>query len=74
MANECNTFTNNESRLCLGVTHPHSSGIGGGAFVVLRLANGTSEAIDSREAAPAAAYRDMFIDGSKTESGANRSR
>ena len=24
--------------------------------------------------APAAAYRDMFIDGSKTESGANRSR
>ena len=41
--------------LCLGVLHPHSSGIGGGAFAVVRLANGTSEAIEFREEAPAAA-------------------
>ena len=36
--------------LCLGVTHPHSSGIGGGAFMVIRLANGTREAIEFRGA------------------------
>ena len=58
--------------LCLGVTHPHSSGIGGGAFMVIRLANGTREAIEFREAAPAAAYRDMYIDGSGVN-GVNRS-
>ncbi len=54
--------------LCLGVTHPQSSGIGGGAFIVLRLANGTSEAINSRESAPAAAYRDMYVDDSNRSS------
>ena len=46
--------------LCLGVLHPHSSGIGGGAFAVIRLANGTSEAIEFREEAPAAATPNMF--------------
>ena len=46
--------------LCLGVLHPHSSGIGGGAFAVVRLANGTSEAIEFREEAPAAATPNMF--------------
>ena len=58
--------------LCLGVTHPHSSGVGGGAFMVIRLANGTTEAIEFRESAPAAAYRDMYVDGSGAN-GANRS-
>lgn len=58
--------------LCLGVTHPHSSGVGGGAFMVIRLANGTHEAIEFRESAPAAAYRDMYVDGSGAN-GANRS-
>lgn len=47
--------------LCLGVLHPHSSGIGGGAFAVIRLADGTSEAIEFREEAPAASTPDMFV-------------
>jgi gamma-glutamyltranspeptidase len=47
--------------LCLGITHPHSSGVGGGAFMVIHLANGTSEVIEFREEAPAAATRDMYI-------------
>ena len=47
--------------LCLGVLHPHSSGIGGGAFAVIRLADGTSEAIEFREEAPAASAPDMFV-------------
>jgi gamma-glutamyltranspeptidase/glutathione hydrolase/leukotriene-C4 hydrolase len=38
--------------LCLGVVSPASSGIGGGAFMLLRLANGKAEAFDMRETAP----------------------
>ncbi|XP_035659758.1 glutathione hydrolase 1 proenzyme-like [Branchiostoma floridae] len=46
---------------CLGIKHPHSAGIGGGAFfVIYDRARGTAEVIDAREMAPAAATRDMF--------------
>ena len=38
--------------LNLGVLHPHASGIGGGAFAVVRLANGTSERRIPHETAP----------------------
>lgn len=48
--------------LCLGVVHPESSGLGGGTFILIRLANGTAEVIDAREEAPASAYETMFID------------
>lgn len=41
--------------LCLGVVNPMASGIGGGAFMILRLSNGTAIAYDMRETAPAAA-------------------
>ncbi len=45
----------------LGVVDSHNSGIGGGLFIVARLANGKVIAIDGREMAPAKAHRDMFL-------------
>jgi gamma-glutamyltranspeptidase/glutathione hydrolase len=45
----------------LGVVDTHNSGIGGGCFMLIRLANGKFVAIDGREMAPAAATRDMFL-------------
>src|SRR5947209_5210807 len=47
--------------LTLGVVDGHNSGIGGGCFLLMRLADGTLVAIDGRETAPAAATRDMFV-------------
>lgn len=46
--------------LCLGVVNPVSSGLGGGAFITIRLANGTAAFYDARETAPAAATEDMY--------------
>ncbi|KAF4120059.1 gamma-glutamyltranspeptidase / glutathione hydrolase [Geosmithia morbida] len=46
--------------LCVGVTNMYHSGIGGGGFGILRTSNGSYEAIDFRETAPAAAYENMF--------------
>ncbi|KAE8775107.1 Gamma-glutamyltranspeptidase 1 [Hordeum vulgare] len=46
--------------LCLGVVSPASSGIGGGAFMLVRLADGTAVIYDSRETAPLAATKDMY--------------
>ena len=46
----------------LGVTHPTAGNIGGGGFMVIRLPDGTSTAIDYREMAPSAASRDMYLD------------
>jgi len=46
----------------LGVTQPFSAGIGGGGFILIRLAEGGQVfAIDARETAPAAATRDMYV-------------
>lgn len=36
------------------------SGIGGGGFMLVRAPNGSYEFIDFREAAPAAAFQDMY--------------
>lgn len=49
--------------LCQGLTVSQSSGLGGGlvATVYIRK-SGTIETINSREVAPAAAYKDMFPD------------
>lgn len=38
--------------LCLGVVSPASSGIGGGAFMLVRSSDGKSQAFDMRETAP----------------------
>lgn len=52
----------------LAVTHPSAGNIGGGGFMVIRLDDGQTAAIDYRETAPAAAFRDMYIgeDGEPT--------
>ena len=47
--------------LTLGVVDTHNSGIGGGCFMLIHLANGTNVCLDGREMAPAAATRDMFV-------------
>src|SRR6266567_4570479 len=46
----------------LAVTHPQAGNLGGGGFMLIRLADGTASAIDYRETAPQAATRDMFLD------------
>src|SRR5690606_2117382 len=45
----------------LGVVDGHNSGIGGGCFILVRLADGRVLAIDGREMAPAAARADMYV-------------
>jgi gamma-glutamyltranspeptidase/glutathione hydrolase len=47
--------------LTLGVVDGHNSGLGGGCFMLIHLANGTVVALDGRETAPALATRDMFV-------------
>jgi len=46
----------------LAVTSSSNGSIGGGGFMVTYLADGTVFTLDYREKAPAAAYRDMFLD------------
>lgn len=46
--------------LCLGVVSPASSGIGGGAFMLIRLADGKAQALDMRETAPMLASENMY--------------
>jgi gamma-glutamyltranspeptidase / glutathione hydrolase len=45
----------------LAVTQPFSAGLGGGAFLLVRLPDGAVVALDARETAPAAATRDMYL-------------
>jgi gamma-glutamyltranspeptidase/glutathione hydrolase len=44
------------------VTYPVAGNIGGGGFMVIRLANGESVALDYRETAASAASRNMYLD------------
>lgn len=46
----------------LAVVYPEAGNIGGGGFMVTRMADGTSAALDFREKAPLAATRDMYLD------------
>ena len=47
--------------LALTVVHPFAGNIGGGGFMLIRLADGRSVALDYRESAPAASSRDMYV-------------
>src|SRR5437764_14896387 len=44
----------------LAVVHPEAGNLGGGGYMVLRLADGRTSAIDYKEMAPAAAHTGMF--------------
>src|SRR6266705_1338994 len=46
----------------LAVTHPFAGNIGGGGFMLIRLADGRTAFIDFREKAPRQATHDMYLD------------
>ncbi|MSR36821.1 MAG: gamma-glutamyltransferase [Gemmatimonadetes bacterium] len=46
----------------LAVVNPEAGNLGGGGFMVARMADGTTAALDFREKAPLAATRDMYLD------------
>ena len=48
-------------QFALAVTEPRAGNIGGGGFMVLHLADGTTTSLDFRERAPQKATKDMFI-------------
>jgi gamma-glutamyltranspeptidase/glutathione hydrolase len=48
--------------LALAVTHPTAGNLGGGGFMLIRLADGRSTFIDFRERAPGQAGRNMYLD------------
>jgi gamma-glutamyltranspeptidase/glutathione hydrolase len=49
-------------QFALAVVLPAAGNIGGGGFLVLRNADGTTRSLDYREMAPAASSRDMYLD------------
>lgn len=52
------------THFALAVVNPAAGNIGGGGFLVIRLASGSVAALDFRETAPGAAKADMFLDAS----------
>ncbi len=46
----------------LAVVHSPAGNIGGGGFMLIRMADGKAHFLDYREKAPAAATRDMYLD------------
>ncbi|MDW7694154.1 gamma-glutamyltransferase [Flammeovirgaceae bacterium SG7u.111] len=49
-------------KYALAVVLPKAGNLGGGGYMVYRTANGEKGALDFRESAPSAAFRDMFLD------------
>ncbi|HEX2094476.1 MAG TPA: gamma-glutamyltransferase [Longimicrobiaceae bacterium] len=50
------------THFALAVVNPEAGNIGGGGFLVVHTAEGTTAALDFREAAPLRATRDMYLD------------
>ncbi len=50
------------TEMALAVTYPYAGNLGGGGFMVYRLTNGETGALDYREKAPLAASKDMYLD------------
>jgi gamma-glutamyltranspeptidase/glutathione hydrolase len=53
----------------LAVVHPEAGNLGGGGYMLVRLADGTVRAIDYKETAPAAAHPGMFANRSESTVG-----
>lgn len=47
--------------LALAVTHPSAGNLGGGGFMLIRMADGRASAVDYRETAPEKASHDMYL-------------
>lgn len=54
--------------LCLGIVHPHSSGIGGGGVWLLRTSSGSYECLNARERAPESSFPKMYVGRPRSES------
>jgi gamma-glutamyltranspeptidase/glutathione hydrolase len=52
------------TQFALAVVYPRAGNIGGGGFMVIRLKDGSTDALDYREMAPQSAHRDMYLDES----------
>jgi gamma-glutamyltranspeptidase/glutathione hydrolase len=50
------------THFALAVVNPEAGNLGGGGFLVVRMADGTTAALDFREKAPLRATRDMYLD------------
>jgi len=50
------------TEMTLAVAYPYAGNLGGGGFLVYRLADGSKGALDYREKAPLAATKDMYLD------------
>src|ERR1700738_3976422 len=48
----------------MAVTHPFAGNLGGGGYMLIRLADGRTTFIDFRERAPEKASRNMYLDAS----------
>ncbi len=50
------------THFALAVVYPFAGNLGGGGFMVIREANGTTNTLDFREMAPLASHKDMYLD------------
>ncbi len=50
------------TEMALAVVYPYAGNLGGGGFMVFRLADGETGALDYREKAPLSAHKDMYLD------------
>ena len=50
------------TEMALAVCYPFAGNLGGGGFLVYRMADGTKGSLDYREKAPMAATKDMYLD------------
>ena len=50
------------TEMALAIVYPFAGNLGGGGFMVYRLADGSTGGLDYREKAPGSAFKDMYLD------------